>query len=142
MNRNSSSALDRSVTAVSPLAAVDPREFISRHPSRATANSVRFGVVGYGYWGPNIVRNLHALENCDVVAVCDKSTNALARAQRMYPGMTHTTDFNAVLTAPDIDAIAIVTPVWTHFELAKLALQNGKHVFVEKPFTSTSAQAE
>jgi predicted dehydrogenase len=139
MIRNSSSALDRSVSS---LVAVDPREFISRHPSRATANAVRFGVVGYGYWGPNIVRNLHALEHCDVVAVCDKSANALARAQRMYPGMTHTSDFNAVLTAPDIDAIAIVTPVWTHFELAKLALQNGKHVFVEKPFTSTSAQAE
>lgn len=107
----------------------------------APADVVRVGVIGYGYWGPNIVRNLHGLDSCHVAAVCDKSTAALRRAQRAYPGTHMTTDFQEILTSPDIDAVAIVTPVWTHFDLAKSALQNGKHVFVEKPFTATSAQA-
>jgi len=103
---------------------------------------VRMGVIGYGYWGPNIVRNLHALDNCDVAAVCDKSEAALVRARKAYPAVPLTTDFNEVLNSPDIDAVAVVTPVWTHFDLAKAALLNGKHVFVEKPFTSTRQQAE
>jgi predicted dehydrogenase len=142
MSSNRIPALDQAAAIAPPLINVDRKEFINRQRSKSPANAVRFGVVGYGYWGPNIVRNLHSLQHCDVVAVCDKRPDAVARAQRAYPGLKHTTDFNAVLTAPDIDAIAIVTPVWTHFELAKLALQNGKHVFVEKPFTSTSQQAE
>src|SRR5262249_34622003 len=108
----------------------------------APSKTVRMGVIGYGYWGPNIVRNLHSLENCQLVAVCDKSPAALKRAQKVYPALKLTTDFNEILTAPDIDAVAVVTPVWTHFELAKAALENGKHVFVEKPFTSTPQQAE
>jgi len=111
-------------------------------PQQSAANVVRVGVIGYGYWGPNIVRNLSGLENCQLVAVCDKSPAALKRAARVYPGVVLTTEFTDVLRSPDIDAIAVVTPVWTHFELAKAALENGKHVFVEKPFTSTSAQAE
>jgi len=105
-------------------------------------SAVRVGVVGYGYWGPNIVRNLHGLENADVVAVCDKNTAALQRACRAYPGLRLTTDFSDVLRSPDIDAVAVVTPVWTHYDLAREALENGKHVFVEKPFTSTPRQAE
>src|SRR5439155_1721595 len=98
--------------------------------------------IGYGYWGPNVVRNFHGLEDCRVVAVCDKSTDALRRVRRVYPQIRLTTDFTELLTSPDIDAIAVVTPVWTHFDLAKAALENGKHVFVEKPFTSTAAQAQ
>jgi predicted dehydrogenase len=100
------------------------------------------GVIGYGYWGPNIVRNLHGLDKCHVAAVCDKSQAALGRARKLYPGVHLTTDFTEILTSPDIDAVAVVTPVWTHYDLAKAALQNGKHVFVEKPFTSTRQQAE
>ncbi len=107
-----------------------------------TSSALRIGVIGYGYWGPNIVRNLHGLDGCQVVTVCDKSPDALRRAQRSYPGVRLTTDFTEVLQSPDIDAIAVITPVWTHFALAKAALENGKHVFVEKPFTSTSQQAE
>jgi predicted dehydrogenase len=109
---------------------------------QSPAGAVRMGVIGYGYWGPNIVRNLAALDACDLVAVCDKNPAALKRAARAYPGVRATTDFSDILRSPDIDAVAIVTPVWTHFELAKAALENGKHVFVEKPFTCTSAQAE
>ena len=106
------------------------------------SNVVRFGVIGYGYWGPNIVRNLQALENARLMALCDKSTAALERAHRLYPGLHVTTDFADVLGSPDIDAVAVVTPVWTHYELARAALENGKHVFVEKPITSTARQAE
>ena len=108
----------------------------------APSGTVRIGVIGYGYWGPNIARNLSALDRCDFVAISDRNPNALKRAQKSYPGVHLTTDCNEILESPDIDAVAIVTPVWTHFGLAKTALENGKHVFVEKPFTSTSAQAE
>jgi len=103
---------------------------------------VRVGVIGYGHWGPNIVRNLHGIETCEVAAVCDKSAAALRRVSRVYPQVHLTTDFNEILTSPHIDAVAVVTPAWTHFELAKAALLNGKHVFIEKPMTSTSQQAE
>jgi len=103
---------------------------------------MRIGIVGYGYWGPQIVRNFHALDGCEVAVVCDKNAAALRRAKHTYPGMEVSSDVNGILSAPNLDAIAVVTPVWTHFELAKAALENGKHVFVEKPFTSTAAQAE
>jgi predicted dehydrogenase len=103
---------------------------------------IRIGVIGYGYWGPNIVRNFQSAEGSRVVAVCDKSEKALRRIQQANPDVRVTSNADELLTATDIDAIAVVTPVWTHFELAKKALENGKHVFVEKPFTSSAAQAE
>jgi predicted dehydrogenase len=103
---------------------------------------IRVGIIGYGYWGPHIVRNFHAADDCEVAAVCDKSPAAQKRIQRAYPDARVTGDASEVLCSPQIDAVAVITPVWTHFELAKAALENGKHVFVEKPFTSTAAQAE
>ncbi|MGH7184027.1 MAG: Gfo/Idh/MocA family protein [Nitrospiraceae bacterium] len=103
---------------------------------------VNLGVIGYGYWGPNIVRNFSGHQDCKVVAVCDNNPAALARVLGRHSGVRVTTDVEDVVTAPDIDAVAIVTPVSYHYELAKKALENGKHVFVEKPFTATSAQAE
>jgi predicted dehydrogenase len=102
----------------------------------------RFGVIGYGYWGPNIVRNLRSLSSAEIVAVCDKSDASLRRVKQAYPDLHVTSDASEILCSPDIDAVAVITPVWTHFELAERALRNGKHVFVEKPFTSTSRQAE
>lgn len=110
--------------------------------SNSRADIVRVGVIGYGYWGPNVVRNVSNLDNCQLAAICDRSPAALGRASRPYPGVPLTTDAGDILRSPDIDAVAVVTPVWTHFDLAKSALENGKHVFVEKPFTSTSQQAE
>ena len=103
---------------------------------------IRFGVIGYGYWGPNIVRNIHNVAGAQLVAVCDKNPAALTRARQSYPFAQVTTDSCEVITSTAIDAIAIVTPVWTHYELAKAALQNGKHVLVEKPFTSSAKEAE
>src|SRR5271170_3073082 len=103
---------------------------------------IRMGVIGYGYWGPGIVRNFGNTEGCEVTMVCDKSADSLRRAQRAYPKVQVTNDPCDIITSPQIDAVAVVTPVWTHFDLAKSALMHGKHVFVEKPFTSTAAQAE
>lgn len=103
---------------------------------------IKIGVIGYGYWGPNIVRNFHAHESAEVVMVCDKVVKSQERLRKAYPSMPFTVDENDILKSPDIDAVAVVTPVWTHFELAKKALENGKHVFVEKPFTTSVAQAE
>jgi predicted dehydrogenase len=105
-------------------------------------NIVNFGVIGYGYWGPNVVRNLMSLEDSQVVAIAEMSPSARKRAQKAYPGITVTSDSSDVTSSPKIDAVAVVTPVWTHYELAKAALENGKHVFVEKPFTSNTDQAE
>jgi len=102
---------------------------------------IGIGVIGYGYWGPQIVRNFHSSNGARVLVVCDKETEVLKRAKQAYADVEVTTDLGGVLTSPHVDAVAVVTPVWTHFELAKTALENGKHVFVEKPFTTTSEQA-
>jgi predicted dehydrogenase len=103
---------------------------------------IRIGVVGYGYWGPNIVRNLRGVDGCEVAAVCDRSPDALKRVAQAYPDIAVTDDVAELMASPKIDAVAVVTPVCTHFQLAKAALQNGKHVFIEKPFTATTAEAE
>jgi len=103
---------------------------------------MNFGVIGYGYWGPNIVRNLMNLDGSQVVAIAEISASARGRAQKAYPGVKVTPSATEVVTSTEIDAIAVVSPVWTHYELTKAALENGKHVFVEKPFTSNVAQAE
>jgi len=103
---------------------------------------LNIGIIGYGYWGPNIVRNFNSTEGVQVISVCDKNQDSLNRVRKAYPNIKVTPDCYEIITSTDIDAIAVVTPVSTHYELAKKALQNGKHVFVEKPFTATIAQAE
>ncbi len=109
---------------------------------RVEKKALSVGVIGFGYWGPNIVRNFHMQEDSRVSIVCDRRPEALVKVAKSYPEMEVTSDIMEVLHSPDVDIVAVVTPVWTHFELAKAALENGKHVFVEKPFTSTSEQAE
>ena len=105
------------------------------------AAPVRIALVGYGYWGPNVLRNLFELQEAEVVAVCDARPEALDKARRRYPGLATTTDYVDLLANDAIDAIAITTPVSSHFELAWSALEAGKHVFVEKPLASSSAEA-
>jgi predicted dehydrogenase len=105
-------------------------------------SKVNFGVIGYGYWGPNVVRNLTNLEGSQVLMIAELSAAARKRAQKAYPGIEVTSDTADVILSPKIDTVAVITPVWTHYELAKAALENGKHVFVEKPFTSNTAQGE
>src|SRR6267142_1858896 len=103
---------------------------------------LRIGVIGYGYWGPNIVRNFHTQECSEVALVCDKSPNVQERLKKTHPAIPFTSDPMEIVKSPSIDVVAVVTPVCTHFDLAKAALENGKHVFVEKPFTCSVAQAE
>ena len=103
---------------------------------------LKIGVIGYGYWGPNIVRNFHRGPGSRVEMVCDESPRMLERVSRTHPDIKTTTDYMEVIKSPDIDAVAVVTPVWTHFELAKRSLANGKHLFVEKPFTCNVSQAD
>src|SRR5438128_7385357 len=103
---------------------------------------LKLGVIGYGYWGPNIVRNFSSQPDCQLVAICDKNPKAVAQWLSRHPAVHATSNPDDVMSSPEIDAVAVVTPVSTHYDLAKKALENGKHVFVEKPFTATSAQAE
>lgn len=103
---------------------------------------INVGVIGYGYWGPNVARNFSQTPGARVVAISDADDASLKRAGQSYPGVRTSRDCRELVTATDVDAIAIVTPVSSHFELAKAALMNGKHIFVEKPFTASAAQAE
>lgn len=103
---------------------------------------IGIGVVGFGYWGPNLVRNFSQTPGASVVAVCDTDAGRLADAVRTYPAVTAYGDVPSMLADPEIDAVAIATPVASHHPLAKSALEAGKHVFVEKPFTTTSAEGE
>ena len=103
---------------------------------------IRMGVIGYGYWGPNIVRNFNSLDGSKVVAVSDLNEGSLKKVKKAYPDLRVTTQCDELICSPDVDVVAIVTPVFTHFELAQKALKMGKHILVEKPFTYATAQAE
>jgi predicted dehydrogenase len=107
----------------------------------ATRESVRVGVVGLGYWGPNLVRVLHDLPDVEVAWLCDSSADALTKVSRRYPAPAVTSRVEDVLDDPKVEAVALATPVSTHYQLAKDALSAGKHVFVEKPLASSSAEA-
>jgi len=102
---------------------------------------IGIGVVGYGYWGPNLVRNFYEIAESQVIAVSDLRTERLVQAQARYPTVHVTQDYHELLSDSRIDAIAIATPVSAHFELAMQALKAGKHVLVEKPMTVTSEQS-
>jgi predicted dehydrogenase len=99
-------------------------------------------VVGLGYWGPNLLRVLFELPDVNVKYACDLDADRLAKAARRYPSVEPTTDVDRVLEDPEVDAVIIATPVFTHFDLASRALRAGKHTFVEKPLAASSAEAE
>lgn len=102
---------------------------------------IKIGVIGYGYWGPNLVRNFAEMTRARVHAVADLDQKKLDLVARRFPAVKTTTDFQELLRDPEIDAIAIATPVNTHFELGMAALKAGKHLWLEKPMTETSLQA-
>ena len=102
---------------------------------------IRLGIVGCGYWGPNLVRNFSQATGAEVVAVCDVRRERLDQIRKSYPAIGTTTDYGELLRTPGIDAIAIATPVSTHFDLAWQALTAGKHVLVEKPLAATASEA-
>jgi predicted dehydrogenase len=100
----------------------------------------RIGLIGYGYWGPNLARNFHSLANVHLVAVADADAARLGEPARLYNART-CEDYRDLLSDPTLDAVAISTPARTHFEIARDALARGKHVLVEKPLAMTSADA-
>jgi predicted dehydrogenase len=104
-------------------------------------NMINIGIIGYGYWGPNLVRNFAETAGATVAAVADLDGKKLETVRRRYPAVKTTTDFQDLLRNPAIDAVAIATPVGTHFELGMAALKAGKHLWLEKPMTETSLQA-
>lgn len=103
----------------------------------ATSSTVRVGVIGFGQWGPNHVRNFRAIDGSDVVRVCDAAAGRLALAQKQFRGLETTTDAAAVTQASDVDAVVIATPVHSHVALARQALEHGKDVLCEKPLAAT-----
>lgn len=103
---------------------------------------VKFGIIGYGYWGPNIVRNLNSIKGANVVSICDRRPEVLRRLKMLYPAVKLFRDYRDLARSPGIDAIVVATPVSSHFELVRAALLNGRHVFVEKPFTASSREAQ
>jgi predicted dehydrogenase len=102
---------------------------------------IHVGVIGFGYWGPNLARNFFAADGAELSTICDLEDKNLKRAGQLFPGMATTQDFQSVIQNPQIDVIVIATPVHTHFSLAKMALEAGKHVWLEKPMTQTADQA-
>src|SRR3954447_6334957 len=112
-----------------------------RFENKQNGSKVNVGLVGLGYGGPNLLRALFELGDVEVKYICDLDPERLERFGRRYPSARATRDFENVLVDPDVDAVVIATPVFTHFSLASRALTAGKHVFVEKPLASSSAEA-
>jgi predicted dehydrogenase len=106
-------------------------------------NKIRIAVIGCGYWGPNLIRNFAGHSDlCEVVAVCDKDAKRLSHMKQLYPAIQTTNDVEDIIHNVNIDAVVIVTPVSTHYTLARRCLLSGKHTFVEKPMASSVAECE
>src|SRR3954451_499477 len=102
------------------------------------SSQIGVGIVGYGYWGPNLVRNFVSIPSACVIGVSDLDSAKLAGVRRFYPGVMATENYQDLLRDSRIDAMVIATPVHTHYELARLALAAGKHVLVEKPLAASA----
>ncbi len=102
---------------------------------------IKIGVIGCGYWGPNLIRNFNSLSSCDMQICCDMQEDRLSRIQSLFPNVLTTNNHEDLLHS-DLDAVAIATPVWTHYPLAKSFLEAGKHVFVEKPLTRSAVECQ
>jgi predicted dehydrogenase len=109
---------------------------------KTTKELVKVGVVGCGYWGPNLIRNLRQSGECQLKLVCDSNEQRLSHMRRLYPEVATTTSFEDLLNGADLDAVVVATPVRFHYEMAMAALRAGKHVFIEKPMARTEAEAE
>ena len=103
---------------------------------------MKIGIIGFGYWGPNLLRNFYSIDECQVAMISDFRPERLRIVEKNYPTVKTTLQSQDILNDKSIDAVVIATPVFSHFQLAKTALLNGKHVLVEKPMTSTSSEAQ
>lgn len=106
------------------------------------SKKIRVGIIGCGYWGPNLVRNLKQTAGCELAIFCDASEKRLRHMQNLYPGVSGTPRHEDVLDDPTVTAVIIATPVRFHYPMAKAALEAGKHVFIEKPMARTVAECE
>src|SRR5512138_663584 len=104
--------------------------------------TIKIGVVGCGYWGPNLIRNLRQNPECQLKVICDASEQRLGHMRRLHPEVATTRNFEDVLNDAEIDAVVIATPVRFHYEMARACLNMGKHTFIEKPMARTEAEAE
>jgi predicted dehydrogenase len=120
------------------MAPVKPQPVIKR----SWTVMLNLAVVGYGYWGPNLIRNFQAIESCRVAVCCDTDIVRLDSVKSKYPTVAVTADYGRVLQNPALDAVVIATPIGTHYSLARKALESGKHVLVEKPLAATVSEAE
>jgi predicted dehydrogenase len=109
---------------------------------KTSAKPIRVGAVGFGYWGPNLVRNVDKLGDAMLVAACDTSEKNLAKLSGLYPHVETTTDVASLLADFDLDAVVVATSAPSHHAIARQVIAAGKHCFVEKPLTLTSADAE
>jgi len=105
-----------------------------------SAGDLRAAVVGLGYWGPNLLRNLHEVDGVDVAYACDLRDESLAKVNKRYPAVQTTNDYGEILSDESVDLVLVATPVGTHFDLASAALRAGKHVLVEKPLAASAAE--
>src|SRR5436190_2731101 len=105
-------------------------------------NQISVGVVGCGYWGPNLIRNFRQLPDCNLKLMCDTSESRLAHLRSLYPEVEGHKDFGHLLNGAGLDAVIIATPVRSHYALAKASLMAGKHTFIEKPMASSAAECE
>src|SRR5690349_15400148 len=103
---------------------------------------IKVGVVGCGYWGPNLIRNLKQAPDCQLKVICDTSEQRLRHMRRLYQDVATTNRFEELLADTELDAMVIATPVRFHYDMAKAALNAGKHVFIEKPMARTVAEGE
>jgi predicted dehydrogenase len=103
---------------------------------------INVGVIGCGYWGPNLIRNFNSFTDVNMVMAADLNPEKLAHLKKSYPHLVTSTDYHDIVNSPEIDAVAVVTPVLTHYKIARDALINKKHVFVEKPLASGSQEVE
>lgn len=103
---------------------------------------INIGIVGCGYWGPNLIRNFYHLSGCKVKKVCDVDSMRLSHMQQLYAGIEITEDFDEIIQDLEIDAVVIAVPVYMHFEMAKKSLQAGKHTFIEKPMASSAVECQ
>ncbi|MBX7246438.1 MAG: Gfo/Idh/MocA family oxidoreductase [Candidatus Sumerlaeaceae bacterium] len=109
---------------------------------KTTSGNFRIGIIGCGYWGPNLIRNFSSVKGSQVKYICDLDAERLAVVHEQFPACQPTTDYKTLLADPELDAVAIATPVFAHHRLAIDALNAGKHVFIEKPLASSVAEAE
>lgn len=118
------------------------KSLIAKRAGGEGKKMINVGIAGYGYWGPNLVRNFAGSKSCKIISICELDTKKWVLIKKKYPHISTTKDYQKLINSPKIDAIVIATPVFTHYPLAKQALEKKKHIFVEKPLATKVTQVQ